>query len=421
MKKALILFVIAISTHTAWSQNTELQLFVDSRAGYSTNTFLHPFINEWDLSDSGAYSRLLTAGQLFWNQGDVSASVTAGGFYEPIFDTRANWTGFYGSGNVNYRISQQFSAGVETSVSRITSEYGRNSTSVMPTVSWSPSLFTRIRARAGSSFRTYFDLMTEDGDQSVSERFDLYGVEIEGWPTMKWKFSGSVFGLMDQNLFENHSLSISLSRLFRSSASVTAQVSFNQYLNRFLIEGEAGPGGPPFGGPAGGTEDEIVEESDRLLRTGVSFQIPITGGLAATGSLSHLSFMPGVDDSRTDIEFSAGIQYRFSVTEAVKRRGSDLSPTWEKRDGDVVRIKLMYEENGALYVTGEFNDWERPGIQLHRVNSRQYAVQLNLEPGIYEYKILKVDGNDEQWLDLSDESMTVNDGFGGENGLIIID
>lgn len=421
MKKAVILFMMMICTHTVWSQNTELRLFVDSRAGYSTNTFLHPFINEWNLSDSGVYSRLLTAGQLFWNQGDVSANVTAGGFYEPMFDTRPDWTGFYGSGNVNYRISQQFSAGVETSVNRISSEYGRSSTSVMPTVSWSPSLFTRIRVRAGSSFRTYFDLMTEDEDRRVSDRFDLYGVEIERWPTINWKISGSVFGLMDQNLFENHSLSLSFSRLFRSSASVTAQVSFNQYLNRFLIEGEAGPGGPPLGGPAGGTEDEIVEESDRLLRTGVSFQIPITGGLAATGSLSHLSFMPGVDDSRTDIELSAGIQYRFSVTDAVKRRGSDLSPNWEKRGSGVVRLKLRHAGNGALYVTGEFNDWERPGIQLHRVNSRQYAVQLNLEPGIYEYKILQVDGNDERWLDISGESMTVSDGFGGENGLIIID
>lgn len=421
MKKAILLFMMAICTHTAWSQNTELQLLVDSRVGYSTNTFLHPFVNEWDTADRGAYSRLLTAGQLFWNRGDVSANVTAGGFYEPIFDNRPGWSGFYGNGNVNYRISQRFTAGVESSVNRISSEYGRNSASVMPAISWSPSLFTRIQARAGSSFRSYVDLQTEEGDQRVSERFDLYGVEIERWPSMNWRISGSVFGLMDQNLFENHSISLSLSRLFRNSASVTAQFSFNQYLNRFLIEGEAGPGGPPFGGPAGGTEDEIVEESDRLLRSGISFRVPIAGNFTAIGSLSHMTFIPGFGDSRSDIELSAGVQYRFSVTDAVRSHGLDISPDWEKRSDGAVMLKVRHRGEGTIYITGEFNDWDRPGIPLHRVSSRRYAVQLDLEPGIYEYKILEKDGDEERWLELSGETMTVSDGFGGENGLIIID
>ena len=421
MKKALFLFLMLTFTHTALSQNTELLLLVDSRAGYSTNTFLHPFINEWDATDTGAYSRLLTGGQLFLNRGEVSVDITAGGFYEPTFDSRQDWAGFYGTGSFNYRISQRFTAGVESSVNRITSEYGRSSSSVMPTISWSPTLFTRIRARAGSSFRTYFDLQTEEGDQRVSERFDIYGVEIERWPSMNWRISGSVYGLMDQNLAGNHSLSLSLDRLFRNSASVTARVSLNQYTNRFLIEGEAGPGGPPFGGGTGGTEDEIMEESDRLLRSGVYFRVPIAGNLTATGSLSQLVFTPGFGDSQSDIEISAGVQYRFSVTDAVKKRGPGISPEWDQRSDGVVLLNVRHPGEGTLYITGEFNDWDRPGIPLHRVSSRRYAVQLDLEPGIYEYKILKKDGDGEHWLELTGESMTVSDGFGGENGLIIID
>jgi len=34
---------------------------------------------------------------------------------------------------------------------------------------------------------------------------------------------------------------------------------------------------------------------------------------------------------------------------------------------------------------------------------------------------LKKNGHEERWLELSDESMTVSDGFGEENGLVIID
>lgn len=417
----LLIMLLTIFTHTAWSQNTEMQLFLDSRAGYSSNTFLHPFVNEWDSRDSGVYSRLLTAGQLFWNRGDASANLTAGGFYEPIFDNRPNWTGFYGSGNVSYRISQQFSAGMESSVNRLSSEYGRSTYTLMPTLSWSPSLFTKIRARAGSSFRSYFNLQTEEGDQRVSDRFDLYGVEIERWPSLNWRVTGSLFGLMDQNLVENHSLSFSLSRLFRNEASLSLQVSFNQYLNRFLIEGEAGTGGPPFGEPRDGTEDQIVEESDRLLKSGISFQFPVADNLTASASLSHLSFMPGLDDSSMDVELSAGIQYRLSFTDAVKSRGSKLSTDWEERKDGTVILNIRHTGEGDLYITGEFNDWERPGIPLHKVNNRRYAVQLELDPGIYEYKILQKEENEVRWLELSNETMTVDDGFDGENGLIIID
>jgi len=44
-----------------------------------------------------------------------------------------------------------------------------------------------------------------------------------------------------------------------------------------------------------------------------------------------------------------------------------------------------------------------------------------LDSGAYEYKILLVEGDAEKWLELSEDTFTVNDGFGGENGLIIID
>jgi hypothetical protein len=44
-----------------------------------------------------------------------------------------------------------------------------------------------------------------------------------------------------------------------------------------------------------------------------------------------------------------------------------------------------------------------------------------LEPGAYEYKILLLEGESENWIEFTDETLTVSDGFGGENGLIVIE
>jgi hypothetical protein len=421
--KHVVLFLLSFFYATAlYSQNLEAYINADVRAGFSTNTYLHPFIGEWDQSDSGVFSRLSPSADLYYYGGRFSADFSAGYLFEPIFDDRQNWSGLYGSARLNYRLTQQLSLELPVSANRLSSRYERTSISMLPAITWAPSLFTRVSARAGSSFRSYNGLFFDEDDNPIEkvDRFDVYGLEFERWTSFKWQVRGSVYGVMNQNPVENHSASVALSRVIRQSAGITFNLSLNRYLNNFALDGDGGF--IPADGPAN-DDTQIVEESDQLFRSGVSFSFPITAGLSGNGSVSHLFFRPAVTNNHSDVELSLGVRYRFSASGMFKNNSDKLSPGWENRDDNAVILKVRYRGDGDLFLVGEFNDWDRPGIPLSRQGeqSSRYAALLDLEPGIYEYKILLIKDGEEKWVEFTDETMTVSDGFGGTNGLIFID
>lgn len=422
MKKAVLIIFTFFCVNDLFSQNLEAFISVDTRGGYSTNTYLHPFIGEWDQNDRGAFTRLSPSAELYWNSGRFSTQISGGYLYEPTFDNRQDWTGMYGSTRLNYRVGNRFSMELQASANQISSVYDRTSFSVLPALTWSPSLFTNIRLRGGSSFREYRGLMVDETEESgqARERFDIYGFEFERWTSLKWQLRGSVYALMDENPLENHSLSAAVSRIIRRSSGVTFDLSLNRYQNSFTVDGQGGLM-PVSGTVTDGSE--IIEDSDQLLRSRLSFSFPIAGGLTGNGSISHLLFMPAAIENRSDMEISVGFRYRFSVTDAVRYDKNKLSPEWESRSNHAVIVKIGYRGEGDLFLVGEFNDWDRPGVQLSRQgeNSSRYAAQLELEPGIYEYKVLLRKDGEESWVELSDDTMTVSDGFGGINGLIFID
>lgn len=422
MKKAILIAATLFCANDLSSQSLEAFLSVDSRGGYSTNTFLHPYIGEWDQSDSGAYTRLSPSAEIYWDSGRLSGGLSSGYFFEPMLDNRQDWTGVYGSGYLNYRISNHFFFELRSTANRISSLYDRSSFSVLPALSWTPSLFTRVRARAGSSFREYsgFESAEQESSGRQMDRFDVYGLEIERWTSFKWQISGSVYSLMGESLLENHSLSLAVSRIIRQSAGVTFDLSLNRYQNSFAIDGQ-GVATPVTGTAPDGTE--LIEQTDQLLRSRLSYSFPIVGGLSGYGSASYLLFMPDATENRSDMEASFGFRYRISTSEIFRNNKNKLSPEWESRTDQAVIVKVRYRGDGDLFIVGEFNDWERPGVQLSKQGegSNRYAAQLDLEPGVYEYKVLLLKNGDNSWVELSDETMTVSDGFGGINGLIYID
>lgn len=300
----------------------------------------------------------------------------------------------------------------------MSSVFTKQSLSVLPDVTWSPSLFTRIQAKAGSSFRNYSGL-GQDGVSDVSDRFDLVGFEIEHWPALQWRIQGSGYGLAGENILENHSIALSLSRLIRQEAGITLNMSMNRYTNSFTLSPESG--GSPFGPGQPGAEDEIVEQTDRLLSSGMTVTFPIAGKLAGSGTVGHHTFWAANGDMRSDVAASLGIRYSISGSNLFHSNQNELNPEWEKRTNDAVVISVNYSEDGDLYLTGEFNDWEHPGVALSRQSQKRLAARVELDPGIYEYKVLLIRDGKESWIELSDESMTVSDGFGGTNGLIFIE
>ena len=79
-----------------------------------------------------------------------------------------------------------------------------------------------------------------------------------------------------------------------------------------------------------------------------------------------------------------------------------------------IEFKLVAPDAKAVYLVGEFNDWNTSQYRLRRYKDGTYKKKLPLKPGHYQYLFL-VDG--EWWTDPEHLERTPNP-FGSENSFI---
>ncbi|MEX2574665.1 MAG: glycogen-binding domain-containing protein [Balneolaceae bacterium] len=406
----------------AWSQDWQGLIMVDSRAGYSTNSALNPFFGGWNQSTSSGYGFVSSTAQLQKLGDFLSADITAGGVYEPFFNDREVLRGGFGLLNLRYRFSSDWSAGVETGGSTMTRMINRQSAWIQPMLAWSPTLFSQIRLKTGSTFRAR---SSAEEEPTEGYRFDHYGFEYEFWPRFNWQIRTGWYGNLDDPS-ENQSLQLQVDHTPISRLRVGLRLHADQYqFSQTVNSTTEGPGGSPVGGPGGGAANPggedfmVVDEKDRIFRAGVSLQYQLHKTFSVMVNADHMSLRSTAsEETFQDYQFSAG--FRYSFRPFLGNRGK-AAADWRQNDERTVSLRINYTGDGQLYITGDFNDWHRPGIPLSRQTSRQYAAQLNLDPGAYEYKILLIDGDEERWIELTGDTYTVRDGFGGTNGLVFID
>jgi hypothetical protein len=419
MKKWLIVMYSFIFIHQGHTQHLEGYLSVDTRAGFSTNTLLNPFFGEWDRSEHSGYGYVSPMGLMSYYNSNFSAGIAGGAAFEMFTGDRQSLYGGYGMLNGWYRITETFSAGIESGASKVSTTFDRNMYWVQPAISWSPSLFTRVKARVGSSFRTYGNIQDEQReDFTEKSRFDLYGLEIETWPNFKWQLKGGLYGNLDAPA-DNLSLIAAVEHHLTRKLRITARAGMDQYKFQFTTQNGTGGGLPPVGGPGGGNNTVIVEDTDRIYRIGAGATYQVHPNLTLFANADQLNLNSSVsDESIEDYHLSAGLRIQFRPS---FRNSDEAEPEWHQNDNQVLTLRINYSGDGQLYLLGDFNDWSTPGITLIKQSNRRYVAQLSLDPGAYEYKILLIESNEEKWIEFTDETFTVNDGFGGENGLILIE
>jgi hypothetical protein len=162
---------------TAKAQQWQSVISLDSRIGYSTNTYLNPFLSEWDSGLESGYNFTSAIMQTYWNNSDHSLSLTGSLIFEPVFSQNEGWKGGLAVADYQYRFSGTFNAGLEAGSSHFNSAYSRTISWIQPKITWFVSPFTLMRLKAGSNFMNYHNYT--DG-QSDNNRFDLYGVEFDG-------------------------------------------------------------------------------------------------------------------------------------------------------------------------------------------------------------------------------------------------
>lgn len=174
------------------------------------------------------------------------------------------------------------------------------------------------------------------------------------------------------------------------------------------------------------TFGEAVEE-DRVLRAVRQdrfWRIGMTGAWAIGPRVDVVAQVDLVQPARAffsrnwhRLHVGTGVQWQFQRRSQRARRTPAL---WQKK-GQHVHLSFPYMSRGQLYIVGDFNDWTSPGIPLVQQREGYYTTSLTLRPGRYQYKILRIEAGETEWLSLPPEALTEDDGFGGINGVLIID
>lgn len=410
----IVLFMLLSSVISTMSHAQQWQNVVtlDSRVGYSTNTYLNPFLAEWDPGIESAYNLSSATIQSYWYKNDHSVSFTGGFLYEPIFREDQSWKGGLGVANYNYRFSSNLSAGVEAGASYFSSSYSRRIFWVQPKVTWFVSPFTLFRFKTGSSFRGYTDYPNEG---TSNNRFDVYSLELETWPDYRWQFTAGLYGSLNTlpSIQEGFNARTSVGYYLSNGAEVGLNIGLEQYQIEVT---EQGGGGPPIGGPANQPAG-TTQNTDRIFRIGIDGSLPINKQFSVFTSAEMLRFKSESSDiTISDYELSGGIRFSF---EPKVVGSSKVTPEWEVRR-DKQEIKVRFPAEGRLYLVGEFNNWDKTGIPLRKQSDNTYVAQFTLSPGAYEYKLLHKQGDTEEWVPFSNETYTVSDGYGSENAILLV-
>jgi 1,4-alpha-glucan branching enzyme len=93
---------------------------------------------------------------------------------------------------------------------------------------------------------------------------------------------------------------------------------------------------------------------------------------------------------------------------AAKRAGTD---------GGCVCLRLMHPTAQEVCIAGSFNDWHPSVTPMIRLGDGQWAKELALPPGRYEYRFV-VDG---QWVDDPAAIDLIPNSFGTANAVLVVE
>lgn len=407
----------------AIAQTVETMLMFDARSGYTGNSFLNPFFPVWDNTVDDGFFTVTPMAQLSLSGRQTSASVTGGVSYQDFYSGGSSTTGYFFAADGNWRMNRWFSLGLEAGTSRMRAVTDRDQYWVQPVVRLRSGLFTQWELKAGVSDRSIYNDFAEPVNSSVT--FYSYSVGLETWPSFNWRFRSALSGDIEDPT-STFGVRAGADVWPRQSLQLTVESSFERFRFDFSQDqgqnpGEEGPNTPtPFMSSAMAMANVGTPiASGNIVRGGIEAAYSATELITLFSKLEGLRFSDStVENSTTSAQISAG--FRFVIRPRVSR-GGGATVQMQKTNGQAITMHLAYSGPGTLYITGEFNQWETPGVPLVRVSGNRYAVQLDLPPGGYEYKILLLEGESERWIPLSDDTYTVPDGFGGENGLLFID
>ncbi len=414
----IIMTTLMTNVNNAYSQRIETNIFLSAESGYVSNIYLNPYVPEWDRSLVSVFSSFSPAVQFRWADSKNSVSASGTGYFLHLFDERNGWSGAYLASMYRRRLTSSLSARVSGGTNYFSGSQYRNIQWLQAGAEWAFSPFAKVEAHLGSGRQSIAGFEDEDTRRI---RNDSYRLGAEYWPGYRWRFRVQFYSGLGHITRPGDGFvsSISASHFTRNRMAVTLRTGLEQYSQEFQMTPESG-GGPLQNGTGMIDDGSIITLEDRFHRSTLTVSYPIRNNVSVTGTAAGLLwFSTEDDDILTDYQVSAGLQVSFSPKRI--RTGEISTVEWNRRNESEKVVTVRYRGDEQLYITGDFNDWDLPGIPLRRLGRNRFRAELELPTGIYQYKIGIRENGSLEWLEFPGEVATVSDGFGGKNGRLIID
>ncbi len=408
MRVILAACMITCFIYRSNAQTLQGAFGIDTHLGYTTNTRLTPYVGVWDTTNTGSYTLIAPYIQadLLLKQGIISG---AGGFlYQSFLNNNVAWRGMYGTLQYQHYFSYTWRIDMSTGTRLVRSGYRQDLIWFQTFLDWNISPFLKFQFGASRSYRSY---LNSPGVPDLHEHFTTYGVGLEYWPSFQWRLSVLVNGDLAHPIEpqKDFDAGLRVTRYFSDRSQLGFYSSWGQFQDSFSGQGSTGGSAPYV--PAGHMQN-------RLLQTGITGELPLTPSIFLTVRLSGL-FLGSSYPEKKQMDSQGSLGLRFSFYPGSSDSKNLIEPKWRKDNGTFYFV-ARYNGRGHLFIVGDFNGWSKPGIPLIRKSGDTYIAPLHLKPGVYEYKILKIDHNQEEWVKLSKSAPKTGDGFGGINGRFIV-
>ncbi len=414
---AIMMTTIATYWSTASAQNLETEVTLSAGSGYASNSYLIPMIPEWERRYISAFTTFTPSARMRYAGSGRSITVNGIGQLLHFYDERPTWGGGYLTTTFRQRLSSSFTARASGGLGSHATSYNRDLQWLQLGVDWLATSSTRLEATAGSGWRTIRNLENMD---DMTDRFTTYSLGIEYWPSFRWRLRMNFNSNLDHlsSPGDGFSSTVSATNHRFNGLVLMLETGLEQYTVAFQSSRETETGSTDNG--LFNDDENTLNIQNRFHRTTFRASYPVSGRITLTGTVAGLLWFSSADDEiEPDYQISAGIQVPFSLRRV--RSGELRSLDFESERSGRTTLTVRYRGDANLYITGDFNDWEDPGIPLRKTNRNRYSVALDLSVGMHQFKIAKRENDELEWLELPDDAPTVNDGFGGKNGRIIID
>lgn len=385
MRNAVLLTItVALLPMRSSGQELVSTLSLTAEAGYLTNTYLHPVLPLWVPVDA-PFLGLAPSARLGWTGEKTYAALEGQLRLIELTDRSGLWWMGNSQARVHRSLGQTFALGLDGSASRIQ----------MGTEQWlawgGPYVTARfgtsihLTMRLGMSYRRYDGA---DAGSSFAQNSYFGVTQLSVLPPGAWELGGYAYAA--------HSASQGAGPLGGGG-----RVSYS-LADDWSLGAEVG--------------------AERFSPTMASWQSAgiidwdMSDAVSWSARIGMQRFLNGAG-STTDVFSSVGLTYRLQHR---RRRSPPPTMLW-RQHGDEVVLRYRYDDNGKLFLVGDFNEWRIGETALQNHSADVYTVRLSLSPGSYEYKIIAVEDGTRRWLPLPEDALTTDDEFGGTNGILLVE